>query len=150
MDSVALDPSLAPALGRAHPPGSVDAETAPACVVIRIAVVLSAAEVARRGATSIAGAARAAALAHARPFVAGRKTAWGRGDAHQATSVVAMAGGAQRRGAILFAPAVHARDLCRVPVRARALVLVLVRIRRTRGIAGAGAALGRVAGGEEV
>jgi len=148
MDSVALAPSLAPALDRARPLGSADAETAPA-VVTRIAVVLSA-EVARLAATFIAGAARAAALALARPSAVGRKTVWGHGGAHQATSGVVMAGGAQRRGTTLFAPAVLARDPCRGPAHAPALVRVRVRIRRTRGIAGAGAALGRVAGAEEV
>jgi len=146
MDPVALDPCLAPA--PAHLSGSADAALSPACVVIPIAAALSAAAVARRDATSTAGAAPAAALAHARPSAAGRKTAWGRGDVHRATSAVAMAGGAQIRGATLFAPAVHARDPCRVLALGRVLVLVL--IHPTRGIAGAGPAPGRIAGGEKV
>jgi len=142
MDPPELGPSLAPALGRAHPLGSVgEAQTVPACVT-RTAGVLSA-EVARRGATFTAGAARAVALVLAPQFVAGRKIVWGRGDVHRATSVVATAGNGQHPGATRFAPAVRGRDPCRVLVLARAL-----RIHRTRGIAGAGAALGRVAGEE--
>jgi hypothetical protein len=144
MDPVALDPSPAPVLARVHPSGSVGAAQTGPVEVTRIAAVASDAA-GRRGATFIAGAAPAAALAHARPFAAGRKTVWDRGDAHPATSAVDMAGGAQTRGATLFALAVLVRD----PSRDRARARVLVHIHRTRGIAGAGAALGRKAGDDE-
>jgi len=141
MGPVAPGLSLAPA--RVHP-DSAD-ETALGAV-IRTAAVLSAAVVALQAATFIARAARAVALVH--PFAADRKTAWDHAGAHRVTSVVATAGDAQTRGATLSVQAVHARDPCRVLAPARALVLV--RIRRTRVIAGAGAALGRVAGAEGV
>jgi len=101
-------------------------------------------EVAPLDATYTVGA-LALVLVPAPPFAVGpdRLIAWDLGDALRAISVVVMA--ARGPGATLFAPAAPAQDPRRVLALARALL-----IHPTRGIAGVGAVLVRVAEVERV